>query len=134
MLILAHGVFDILHIGHIEYLNAAKALGDRLIVTITADRYIRKGPGRPVFNQDQRKQMLEALRIVDQVQIIDDPTALPAIHQLKPDIYAKGIDYNVDTPALRLEREAVESYGGKLVIIQTPKYSSTDIIRRLNAA
>ena len=116
------------------YLQKAHELGNKLIVTITADRHIHKGPGRPIFNQYQRKEMLEALRIVDQVQIIDDPTALPAIHQFKPDIYAKGMDYSVETPALKLEREAVESYGGKLVIIQTPKYSSTDIIRRLNAA
>ena len=128
MMVLAHGCFDILHIGHIEYLNAAKALGNKLIVTITADRHIRKGFGRPIFNQDQRKQMLEALKIVDQVQVIDDPTALPAIHQFKPDIYVKGMDYSVETPALKLEREAVESYGGKLIIITTPKYSSSTLI------
>ncbi len=128
-IILVHGCFDLLHYGHLLYLQKAHELGDKLIVTITADRHIQKGPGRPIFNQDQRKQMLEALRIVDQVQVIDDPTALPAIHQFKPDIYAKGLDYSVETPALKLEREAVESYGGKLVIVDPGiQYSSTSIL------
>jgi rfaE bifunctional protein nucleotidyltransferase chain/domain len=129
MLILCHGCFDLFHIGHLKYLEAAKSLGDRLIVTLTSDEFITKGPGRPLFKAEQRKQMLEALKIVDKVEIIDDSTAIPAILAYQPDIYAKGMDYlNSEDQTLELERQTVESYGGKLVILETERWSSTEIM------
>lgn len=78
--------------------------------------------------------MLEALRMINEVDIVEDYTAIPAIHKYRPHIYAKGIDYRISTPDLERERKAVESYGGELVIVETPKFSSTEVIQRLNAA
>ena len=128
-LILAHGCFDVLHIGHIRYLKAAKALGNSLIVTITADQYISKGSGRPVFNEDYRKEVLESLKFIDLVEILYEPTGVSGILKYEPDIYAKGHDYKGKSGNLDLERQAVESYGGKLVIIESqPQYSSTAIL------
>ncbi|MCR4308103.1 MAG: adenylyltransferase/cytidyltransferase family protein [Candidatus Berkelbacteria bacterium] len=130
MKILTHGCFDLLHIGHIKYLEKARELGTFLIVTITADRYITKGKGRPLFHETLRKHALESLRCVDYVEIVNDLTAIPAIKQFKPDIYAKGKDYadNPD-PTLELERQAVELIGGKLVIVDPGiQYSSTEIM------
>lgn len=129
MLILAHGCFDCLHIGHVMYLQAAKSLGDRLIVTITADKYIKKGEGRPLFNERERKAMLDALTIVDECTVIHDATALPAIRLYKPSIYAKGPDYGGKSGMIDQERELVEQLGGSLVIIRPSiTYSSTDIV------
>ena len=130
MKILCHGCFDLLHIGHIKYLEKARELGTFLIVTITADRYINKGNGRPLFPESMRKHALESLKCVDYVEIINDPTAIPAIMQFKPDIYAKGMDYSDNPdPTLELERQAVESIGGKLVIVDPGiQYSSTEIM------
>ena len=130
MKILAHGCFDLLHIGHIKYLEKARELGTFLIVTITSDRHITKGHGRPLFSQDLRKHALESLKCVDHVEIIDDPTAIPAILKFKPDIYAKGKDY-AHNPDLTLakERQAVELIGGNLVIVDPGiQYSSTEIM------
>ncbi len=131
MLIQCHGCFDLLHIGHIRYLEYAKSLGTRLIVTITADQYVNKGPGRPLFNEADRLAMIKALKCVDHAEINHHPTALEAIFIHRPDIYCKGIDYQQSTPELELERQAVESYGGKLLIATTPKWSSTEIMRKL---
>ncbi|HJS81326.1 MAG TPA: adenylyltransferase/cytidyltransferase family protein [Nitrososphaera sp.] len=130
MKILCHGCFDLLHIGHIKYLEKARELGDFLIVTLTADRHINKGIGRPLFPETLRKHAVESLKCVDYVEIINDPTAIPAIMQFKPDIYAKGKDYahNPD-PILEQERQAVELIGGKLVIVDPGiQYSSTEIM------
>ena len=129
-IVLCHGCFDLFHYGHLIFLNKCRELGDKLIVTITADEYINKGHGRPLFTANQRKIILESLRQVDQVEIIDDSTAIPAILAHLPDIYCKGMDYiNSDDEMLQLERQAVESYGGKLVILQTEgQWSSTEIM------
>src|SRR3989338_5433489 len=89
-----HGVFDLLHPGHIRHFEAAKREGDMLIVTLTKDKYVNKGPGRPVFNQRLRAESIAALECVDYVAINDWPTATNAIKKLKPHIYAKGSDYN----------------------------------------
>lgn len=91
--VLCHGVFDLVHPGHLEHLKQAKAMGDYLIVSITADAYVAKGPGRPVFNQDLRAEFLRALGPVDMVTITEGATALKAITRYHPNIYCKGPDY-----------------------------------------
>src|SRR3989304_5291458 len=88
-----HGVFDLLHPGHIRHFEAAKRIGDVLVVTLTKDEYVNKGPGRPVFNQRLRAESIAALQSVDYVAINEWPTAVETIRKLKPDVYVKGSDY-----------------------------------------
>lgn len=131
-IILCHGVFDILHIGHIKYLKKAKTLGDKLFVSITADKYVNKGPGRPVFNQFQRKEFLETLKFVNKVIISNDFSAVKIIKKIKPDFYVKGADYlqkkNDFTKKIIIEKKTVEKYGGKFVALDEEMYSSSNII------
>jgi rfaE bifunctional protein nucleotidyltransferase chain/domain len=130
----AHGTFDLLHLGHVRHLEAARRLGDVLIVTITADRYVNKGPGRPVFGADLRAEMLAALSCVDWVAINDTPDALRPIARLRPHIYVKGQDYENPegdiTSKITLERAAVEAYGGRLHITDEITFSSSELINR----
>lgn len=128
--VLCHGCFDLLHYGHLEHLKAAKALGDNLIVSITADDFVKKGLGRPHFNENARAEMLRALSIVDSVHITRAPDAVEAIRLFKPDVYVKGIDYvNAgDDEALLREREAVEQEGGYMHFTATEKWSSSRLI------
>ncbi len=109
-IVLCHGCFDCLHWGHLKHLENAKSYGDKLWVTITADRYIKK-PGRPIFREQQRYEMLKALRCVDYVTIIYDFGAEPAISLIKPAFYVKGKEYEGTLP----EQQLVESYGGKVI-------------------
>jgi rfaE bifunctional protein nucleotidyltransferase chain/domain len=131
---LAHGTFDLLHIGHVRHLQAARSHGDVLIVTITADAFINKGPGRPVFPESLRAEMLASLAIVDYIGIVPGPDALPAIHAVHPSVYVKGQDYrNPDgdiTGRIVAEREAVEGHGGRLVFTEEITYSSTELINQ----
>ena len=124
--VLCHGKFDILHAGHLFYLSEAKALGDRLVVSLTADDYLKE-PAH--FNQDERKRALDLIGFVDEVKIVHDPTGVPAILTIRPDIYVKGSDYlDSKDPILEKEKNAVERIGGKLVIIEPDiKFSSTKI-------
>lgn len=128
---LCHGCFDVLHIGHVRFLTAAKGLGDHLIVSVTADAFVTKGRGRPIFTAEERGEMLEALSVVDQVYIAYAASALPIIEHLRPDLYVKGGDY-VGGDVLGYldeERAAVEAYGGRLVILDVPpRYSSTALV------
>lgn len=127
--VLAHGVFDILHPGHLEHLKEAKVQGDVLIVTITADKHVHKGPGRPVFNQNQRAEMLAALEIVDYVAIVDDPTALPAIEAIRPNVRCKGPDYpKGDDKIGEEELVLLEKYGGRSHITSGFTASSSALI------
>ena len=128
--VLAHGVFDLLHPGHIEHLRQAKAMGDRLVVSITADRWVNKGPGRPVFSAEQRAEVLRAIRYVDEVIMTDSPTAILAIKQVAPNIYVKGPDYPHQDHAgnYEAERVAVESYGGRVAFTTGQTFSSTALI------
>src|SRR5271155_213542 len=93
VVVLAHGSFDLLHIGHVRHLQAARSHGDVLVVTITADAFINKGPGRPVFPEGLRSEMLAALEFVDYVGVVPGPDALPAIKAIRPSFYVKGQDY-----------------------------------------
>ena len=122
VIVLANGCFDPLHYGHLQYLKAAKALGGWLIVSVTADHKVNKGPGRPIFGEQQRAEMVRSLRCVDSVVIVEH--AVEAIQLLKPDIYVKGAEYEGRLP----EKSLVESYGGRVVFTKTPIYSSTKLI------
>jgi rfaE bifunctional protein nucleotidyltransferase chain/domain len=130
----AHGTFDLLHLGHVRHLEAARKLGDALIVTVTADRFVNKGPGRPVFNAELRAEMLATLEYVDWVGINDAPDAVSAIEHIQPSIYVKGQDYQNPqgdiTGKITLERDAVEAYGGRIHFTDEVAFSSTELINR----
>lgn len=127
--VLAHGCFDLLHLGHIKHLQAARQLGDRLVVSVTGDEHVNKGVGRPHFTAEQRAAALRALACVDQVIVNRSPDATPVIADVKPAIYVKGVDYKHDDgPDLGRERAAVEAVGGKLVFTDTEKFSSSRLI------
>jgi rfaE bifunctional protein nucleotidyltransferase chain/domain len=130
-IILANGCFDILHVGHVRYLKAAKELGGRLIVAINSDSSVRtlKGEGRPVTTEQERAEVLSALADVDAVVIFSEPDPRKLIEELRPDIQAKGTDYTVESVP---ERATVEAYGGGVAIVGDPKdHSATEIIRTL---
>ena len=127
-----HGVFDLLHIGHIKYFEAAKRYGDVLVVTVTADEHVNKGPDRPAFTQELRLEAIAALEVVDHVAISRWPTAVDSIRLLKPDVYAKGTEYqnsdNDRTGAIVDEREAVEAVGGRLQFTDEITFSSSTLL------
>ncbi len=131
-IVFANGCFDVLHVGHIRYLEAAKALGDLLIVGVNSDEQTRrlKGEGRPLAPQNQRAQIVSALAAVDFVTIFHEPTVEQLLLALRPDIHAKGTDYTEDTVP---ERDVVRSFGGQLAIVGDPKnHSSSEIIDKVS--
>jgi len=132
--VLAHGVFDLLHVGHVRHLQEARSHGTKLIVTITPDRFVNKGPHRPVFTEPLRLEMLASLAYVDYVAINTGPTAEPAIEAIRPSVYIKGQDYAVDaddvTGKIVVERELVESFGGRIAFTDDITFSSTELINR----
>ena len=117
--VLCHGTFDLLHYGHILLFRVARGLGDKLIVTITGDKFMKKGPGRPVFNERQRRDWIMECRSVDECHIIQEPTGVGAIRQFRPAIYAKGRDTLQWTNIIKEERDAVWAVGGDLKYIDT---------------
>lgn len=127
-----HGVFDLLHPGHVDHLEEARRLADVLVVSVTADRFVNKGPGRPIYGIEHRLKMLASLGIVDLVFESTSPSALLAIDHVRPDFFVKGPDYqNLDddiTGNITLERNQVEQNGGSLVFTQAPAMSSSQII------
>lgn len=132
--VLCHGVFDLLHPGHLGHLKAACAEGDLLVVTVTPDRFVNKGPGRPVYSEDQRVEMIAALQVVDYAAINDGPTAIETIRRLRPDVYAKGADYtdpDADTTGnISVEEEAVVAVGGRIHFTDEPSLSSSELINQ----
>lgn len=130
----SHGCFDLLHLGHVKHLEAARAHGDALVVTVTADAYVNKGPNRPIFPEALRAEMLAALEIVDYVVINPHTDAVPAIQAIRPSVYAKGQDYaNPEgdvTGKITEERLAVESTGGRIIFTEEMTFSSTELINR----
>lgn len=132
--VLAHGAFDLLHIGHVRHLESARRQGDLLMVTVTGDQHINKGPDRPVFAEAMRAEMLAAMEIVDWVAISHYPTAEPVLDQLKPQVYAKGPDYRNQqddvTGKIAAEQAAVEQHGGQLFITDDVTFSSSALINR----
>jgi D-glycero-beta-D-manno-heptose 1-phosphate adenylyltransferase len=128
----ANGVFDLLHVGHVRYLQAAAAEADRLVVAVNSDASVRrlKGEGRPILDEQARAEMVAALRGVDYVVIFDDDTVGDLLMRLKPDVHCKGTDYTVDSVP---ERAIVLAYGGRTAIVGDPKdHSTRDLLARLS--
>ena len=126
---LANGCFDLLHVGHVRYLGAAKELGGQLVVAINADESVRKlkGEGRPLIPAEERAEILAALSDVDAVVIFPEPDVRSLIREIRPDIHAKGTDYTADSVP---ERDTVIECGGRVEVVGDPKdHSATDIIR-----
>ena len=120
---LANGCFDLLHVGHVRYLQAAALEADRLIVAVNDDAMAaRKGPGRPIIGASDRAEIVAALRGVDYVVIFPEPDVAPLLTLLEPDVHCKGTDY---TPESVPERETVLGYGGRVAIVGDPKDHST---------
>ena len=128
----ANGCFDLLHVGHVRYLQAAAAEADRLVVAINADSTAsKKGPGRPILNERVRAELVAALRGVAYVTVFSEPTVTELLLLLRPDVHCKGTDYTVDTVP---ERETVRSYGGRIAIVGDPKdHSTRDLLARIRA-
>lgn len=132
-IIFANGCFDPLHVGHVRYLQGAKALGDLLIVGLNSDEQVRrlKGAGRPLVPEDQRAEVISSLEAVDFVIIFNELTVESLLLELRPDVHAKGTDYTEDTVP---EREVVRSYGGTVAIVGDPKdHSSSELLRQIKA-
>jgi rfaE bifunctional protein nucleotidyltransferase chain/domain len=127
----ANGCFDLLHVGHIRYLQAAADEADVLVVAINDDESVRglKGPGRPVLEAAHRAELVAALRGVDYVTIFSEPTVTPLLEALRPDVHCKGTDYTPDTVP---ERDTVRAYGGRVAIVGDPKdHSTRDLLTRI---
>ena len=131
LVVFTNGCFDLLHVGHIRYLQAARAFGDLLVLAINSYASVRaiKGPGRPIQCQEDRAEILASLECVDYLTIFDAPTVDELLFELKPDIQAKGTDYTLESVP---ERNTVLSYGGKIAIAGDAKEHSTrDLIRTI---
>lgn len=132
--VLCHGVFDLLHMGHIRHFESARREGDVLMVTVTADRHVNKGPGRPIFSEHMRAEMLAAIGYVDFVAVNDSPTAEEPLQRIRPDVYVKGSDYENPeedvTGGISRERDAVEEHGGRLVFTKDITFSSSSLINQ----
>ena len=127
---LANGCFDLLHVGHVRYLQAAAHEADRLIVAVNDDRAAgAQGPGRPILPAEIRAELVAAIRGVAYVTIFSDPTVTELLLLVKPDVHCKGTDYTVDTVP---ERDTVRSYGGRIAIVGDPKdHSTRDLLARI---
>ncbi len=127
----ANGCFDVLHVGHVRYLEAASHEADRLIVAINDDKAVRrlKGPNRPIMSAAERAELVAAFRAVDYVVVFDEPTVAPLLTLLKPDVHCKGTDYTADTVP---ERDTVRAYGGRIAIVGDPKdHSTRELVERI---
>ena len=131
--VFTNGVFDLLHVGHLRYLQQARALGDALIVGLNSDRSVRevKGADRPITAEDERAEILEALACVDAVVIFDEPTPHDLIEALQPDILVKGADWAADAI---VGRDIVEERGGRVVRVPIePGHSTTALIEKIRS-
>lgn len=126
----ANGCFDLLHVGHVRYLQAAAAEADRLVVAVNDDEAASaKGPGRPLLPAAVRAELVAAIRGVTYVTIFSEPTVAPLLTLLRPDVHCKGTDYTIDTVP---ERETVRAYGGRIAIVGDPKdHSTRDLLARI---
>jgi rfaE bifunctional protein nucleotidyltransferase chain/domain len=130
---LANGVFDLFHVGHLRYLQGARAEADLLVVAVNSDRSTRenKGPGRPVVPAAERAEIVAGLACVDHVLVFDTRDVVPVIRALRPDVHVKGTDY---TPETIPEAAEVRAYGGRVAVAGDPKgHSTTDTIGKLEA-
>lgn len=130
--VLCHGVFDLLHLGHIRHFKEAKNHGDILIVSITPDKYVNKGPGRPVFSEKQRAEALSHIKNIDYVTINNSPTAVSVIKKIKPKVYCKGPDYKNNkkdiTGEIKNEIKAIKKCNGKIIYTKDITFSSSKLI------
>jgi rfaE bifunctional protein nucleotidyltransferase chain/domain len=126
----ANGCFDLLHVGHVRYLQAAAAEADRLIVGVNDDSTAAsKGPGRPILKARDRAELVAALRGIDYVTVFAEATVAPLLELLRPDVHCKGTDYTVDTVP---DRATVLGYGGRIAIVGDPKdHSTRDLVARI---
>jgi rfaE bifunctional protein nucleotidyltransferase chain/domain len=127
----ANGCFDLLHVGHVRYLEAAAREADLLVVAINDDASVRalKGEGRPMLAAEHRAELVAALRCVDLVTVFPEPTVSPLLELLHPDVHCKGTDYSEDTVP---ERDVVRAYGGRVAIVGDPKdHSTRDLLARI---
>ena len=135
-IVLCHGVFDVLHIGHLKYLKLAKKLGNILVVSVTHDNFVNKGPGRPAFNVQNRLSFLNEISFIDYICISNSETSAEIIKNLKPNYYCKGIDYIYSTKKndrkLDIELKALKSVRGKFSIIKEENFSSSKLINDNN--
>jgi D-glycero-beta-D-manno-heptose 1-phosphate adenylyltransferase len=122
--VFANGCFDLIHIGHVRYLQSARAEGDLLVVALNSDRSVMalKGPGRPLQPEQARAEIIGSMECVDYVLIFDEPTVDGLLRELRPNVHAKGTDYSTDTVP---ERETVRGYGGRVAIVGDSKAHST---------
>ena len=130
----ANGCFDLLHVGHVRYLEAAAQEADLLIVAVNDDASVRalKGEGRPVLAAEHRAELVAALRCVDHVVVFAEPTVGPLLGLLRPDVHCKGTDYTEDTVP---ERDVVRAYGGRVAVVGDPKdHSTRDLLARMATA
>ena len=131
---LAHGVFDVLHSGHLLHFEECKKFCDTLIVSVTDDKYVKKGPNRPFFNSRERLRLLKSIKFVDKVLINKDFTPIKLINKIKPDYYFKGKDYinpsDDYTGNIIKEKKIVEKNGGRLFVTDTKLRSSSSIINK----
>ncbi len=128
-----HGCFDLMHPGHIKYFQAAKMMGDVLVVTISPDRFVDKGPGRPVFNEDLRAESIAALECVDYVAINQWPTAEETLRLIRPDIYVKGQEFENmadKTGKIQKEVEVIKEIGAKIRFTHEIVFSSTELLNQ----
>jgi rfaE bifunctional protein nucleotidyltransferase chain/domain len=131
IIVFANGAFDLLHVGHIRYLEAARREGDWLAVGVNSDRSVErgKGKGRPILPEAERAEIVSALACVDAVVVFDEDSPASLLSELKPDVHAKGTDYEAETVP---ERGVVAAYGGRTVIVGDPKdHATTDLIERI---
>ena len=135
-IVLCHGVFDLFHIGHLNHINEAKKYGDVLIISLTSDRYVNKGPGRPFFNLEKRMRLMAAIENIDYVVASDSPDAVNNINKIKPDIYFKGPDYKSVkddfTGFIKKEINAVKKNKGKIIYSSGDVYSSSVLINKIS--
>ncbi len=131
--VLCHGRFDPLHIGHVYHFEAARALGDRLVVTVTPDRFAQTGPGRPFLGEEERAAMAASIRCVDAAAVNHWATATELLELVRPDVFAKGIDYSghSDSADYAAECAVAERHGIAVCLTRTPKLSSTKLLHAL---
>ena len=131
-IVLCHGVFDFFHLGHLNYFNSAKKLGDILIVSITSDKFVNKGVNRPYYKEQDRLKVISSLQIVDYVMLSNSHNGVSVIEKIKPNFYVKGPDYKDNTKDLTKniykENALVKKYGGKVVYTNDTTLSSSSLI------
>ena len=129
-----HGVFDVIHFGHILYFKEAKKKVQKLIVSVTADQYVNKGPEKPIFTLKKRMEVLRSIKYIDNVIESNYPTAVENIKKFKPNLYIKGKDYKRTADDLSknilIEKREVEKYGGKIIFTESALYSSSSVINK----